>query len=59
MENLGVIFIQIKNILEKYSANFSARDEYVGSQAKTKKLDTTYMKKRKLAYLEKNLKQLI
>lgn len=37
MENLGSIFLQIKAILEKHSEEFLARDEYIGSQAKTKK----------------------
>ena len=37
MEELESIFLQIKKILEQHSVDLLARDEYIGSQAKTKK----------------------
>jgi hypothetical protein len=37
MDDLEPIFQKIKRILEQHSENFLAKDEYIGSQAKTKK----------------------
>ncbi|MFX1354138.1 MAG: hypothetical protein ACFFGP_09280, partial [Promethearchaeota archaeon] len=37
MDDLEQIFQKIKKILEEHSVNLLAKDEYIGSQAKTKK----------------------
>lgn len=37
MEQLDKIFFEIKNILEKNSETFFAKDQYIGSQAKQQK----------------------
>ena len=37
MENLEVIFLKIKQVIEKHSSNFLIKHQYIGSQAKQKK----------------------